>query len=131
METYTQYQEILKPAWAPPAGVFGPVWTVLYFLIAVSFITVFHKVYKKELPKIVALPFVLNIVFNLLFTPLQFGLNNMYLASADIVLVLVTLIWAMLAVYRHIRWVALINIPYLLWVIFATVLQIYITILNK
>lgn len=127
----TWYQELVKPEWAPPSYLFGPVWTVLYFIIAVSFVSVFQKVFTKQLPAIVALPFALNIIFNISFSPIQFGLQNNILAAIDISLVLITLIWAMIAIYPHMKWVALINIPYLLWVMFATVLQFTITFLNK
>lgn len=131
MQTQTWYSQLVKPSWAPPSWLFGPVWSVLYLIIFVSFGMVFYKVLNKELPFIVALPFILNLVFNLLFSPIQFGLQNNYLAALDIVLVLGTLIWAMVVIYPHIKWVALINIPYLLWVSFATVLQLTITYLNR
>ena len=61
---------------------------------------------------------------------IQFGLKNNILAAADITLVLATLIWAMIAIYPYAKWVALVNIPYLLWSLFATVLQLTITYLN-
>jgi tryptophan-rich sensory protein len=99
--------------------------------MAVSFGKVFWMAWTKELPLMVALPFALNLIFNFSFTWIQFGLKNNTLAAADILLVLGTLIWAMIAIYPHTRWVALINIPYLLWVSFATVLQLTITFLNK
>jgi len=79
----------------------------------------------------VALPFVLNLIFNFSFTYLQFGLKNNYLAAVDIVLVLATLIWAIVAIYPHTRWVAYAQVPYLLWVAFATALQLTITYLNR
>jgi tryptophan-rich sensory protein len=131
MNTYTWYQTLIKPSWAPPAWLFGPVWTVLYAIIAVTFGTVFYKAFTGKLPWMVALPFALNLVFNFAFTPLQMGLKNNLLASIDIVLVLGTLIWALVAIWPHVRWVAYVNIPYLLWVSFATVLQLTITYLNK
>lgn len=131
MNTYNWYSTLIKPTWAPPSWLFGPVWSFLYLIIAISFGAVFIKVFNKALPFSVALPFILNIVFNLAFTPLQFGLKNNLLGSIDIVLVLSTLIWAMVAIYPHMKWVALVNIPYLLWVSFATVLQISITYLNR
>jgi len=87
-------------------------------------------VYKKMIPAIVAVPFVLNLIFNAAFSPIQFQLQNNLLASVDIVLVLGTLLWAMIAVWPHAKWVALVNIPYLAWVSFATVLQITVTVLN-
>ena len=130
MDAYGSYQALVKPSWAPPSWIFGPVWTALYAIIAVSFGAVFYKVFRKEVPRVVALPFVLNLVFNLSFTYFQFGLQNNALAAADILLCLATLVWALVAVYPYARWIALVNIPYLLWVSFATILQLSITFLN-
>lgn len=130
METSLWYSMLVKPAWAPPSWVFGPVWTVLYAVIAISFGTVFYRAFTGKIPRMVALPFALNLVFNFAFTPLQFGLQSNILAAIDILLVLGTLIWAMVAVFPHIRWVAFAQIPYLLWVSFATILQLTITGLN-
>jgi tryptophan-rich sensory protein len=130
MNTYSWYQQLIKPSWSPPAWLFGPVWTFLYILIAISFGKVFWLFFQKRLPLIVALPFILNIIFNLAFTPLQFGLKNNILAAVDILLVLATLVWAMIAIYPHAQWIAYVQIPYLMWVLFATVLQFTITYLN-
>jgi tryptophan-rich sensory protein len=130
-ETSNWYAQLMKPHWSPPAWIFGPVWTFLYVLIAVSFGKVFWMYFKKQIPFLVALPFVLNLIFNFSFTPLQFGLKNNLLSAVDIVLVLATLIWAMVAIYPHARWISYIQIPYLLWVTFATTLQLTITYLNR
>lgn len=127
---YSWYDTLLKPSWSPPASVFGPVWTVLYILIAISFGTVFWQVYKKKLKASIAIPFVLNLIFNFSFTPIQFGLRSNLFAAIDIILVLATLIWAMVVIYPKLKWVALVNIPYLLWTSFATILQLTITIMN-
>jgi len=88
-------------------------------------------VLQRKIAWVVALPFVLNLVFNVAFTPIQFGLKNNVLAAVDIVLVLATLIWAMIAIYPHAKWIMYAQIPYLLWVTFATVLQLTITYLNN
>ena len=133
MDTYNWYSRLIKPSWSPPSWVFGPVWTVLYAIIFVSFGTVFYKVITGEVKWVVALPFVLNLVFNFAFTPLQFGLQNNLLAAVDILLVLGTLIWALYLVWHlapGLHWVVYANIPYLLWVMFATVLQLTITYMN-
>jgi tryptophan-rich sensory protein len=124
---YTQW---IQPSWAPASWLFGPVWSVLYVFIAISFGFVFYKVFKKEIPKLVAVPFVINLLANAAFTPVQFGLQNLPLAAFVILVVLVTIPWMMWAVYPHAKWVAYVQIPYLLWVSFATVLQLTITSLN-
>jgi tryptophan-rich sensory protein len=134
MNEYNWYQTLVKPSWAPPSWLFGPVWTVLYAIIAFSFGTVFYKAFTKKISWMVALPFALNLFFNLIFTPIQFGLKNNLLASLDILIVLGTLIWGLHVVWHatpKLRWVVYANIPYLLWGTFATCLQLTITFLNK
>lgn len=131
MNTYNWYSQLVKPSWSPPAWLFGPAWTFLYILIFISFGKVFLMAWQKQITLLVALPFVLNLIFNFAFTPLQFGLKNNLLAAIDILLILGTLIWAMAAIYPHTRWIAYIQIPYLFWVSFATVLQLTITYLNR
>jgi benzodiazapine receptor len=134
MNTQNWYLLLIKPSWAPPSWLFGPVWTFLYLIIAFTFGTVFYKVLTKELPWMVALPFALNLFFNFIFTPIQFGLKNNLLASVDILLVVITLVWALYAVWHaspELRWIVYANIPYLLWGVFATVLQFSVTYLNR
>ena len=130
MNTYSWYQQLVKPSWAPPSWLFGPVWTVLYVIIAVSFGAVFVKAIRKQIPGTVVVPFILNLIFNLAFTPIQFGLKNNPLAAADILLVVGTLLWALVEIRKYMRWVAWVNIPYLLWGLFATGLQFTVTFLN-
>lgn len=134
MNTNNWYAQLIKPTWAPPSWLFGPVWSVLYAIIAVSFGTVFYKAFTKQIPWIVALPFALNLFFNFIFTPIQFGLKNNFLASIDILLVVGTLLLALYAIWHaspELRWVVYVNIPYLFWGTFATGLQLTITYLNK
>jgi translocator protein len=130
MNSADWYLQLQKPTWAPPSIVFGPVWTVLYILILISYAHVVKLFLDKQISFMVLLPFLLNIIFNIVYTPIQFGLKNLPLATIDILLVLGTLVWALVAIYPHARWVVYINIPYLLWVMFATFLQIAILRLN-
>ena len=133
MNTYNWYSQLIKPSWAPPSSWFGPVWTVLYAIIIFSFGTVFYQAFTGKIPWKVTVPFILNLIFNFAFTPIQFGLKNNLLAGIDILLVLITLVWALTSLWRSspsLRWVVYVNIPYLLWVCFATVLQLTITYLN-
>ncbi len=130
MENYVRYQLMKKPSWAPPAHVFGFVWSILYLIIAITYGLVAYEVLVGEVPLVVVLPFVLNLLFNILFTPIQFGLKNNVLALLDIMLVLLTLVWLMTAIYPYFPIVAYANIPHLLWVLFATFLQATMTKLN-
>ena len=129
--TYNWYSTLVKPSWAPPSYLFGPVWTFLYTIIFISYGYVGYMYYTKKIPFIVVLPFILNLIFNFAFSPIQFGLKNNVLASVDILLVLGTLVWALWAIHPYFPWVTYINIPYTLWVSFATVLQITVTYLHK
>jgi tryptophan-rich sensory protein len=130
-DTYLWYQTLIKPSWSPPSWLFGPVWTVLYTIIAITFGIVLYKAFAGKIPRIVALPFILNLIFNAAFTPLQFGLKNNLLASIDISLVVGTLIWSFIAIWPYARYVVFANIPYFMWGTFATVLQFTITYLNR
>jgi len=130
MDQSRWYEALVRPEWAPPAWLFGPVWSVLYAIIFVTFGYVIYQYFKGLIPFLVVLPFVLNIIFNIAFTPLQFGLQNNLLALIDIILVLTTLIWALIVIYPFASFVTYANVPYLLWVLFATVLQATITYLN-
>jgi translocator protein len=129
-DAYNWYQLLIKPAWAPTSSLFGQVWSVLYVIIIITFGLVFYKAATGHLPWLVALPFALNLIFNIAFTPIQFGMKNNYLASIDVVLVVASLIWALTAIWPYMRWILYANIPYLLWGAFATVLQFTITWLN-
>lgn len=129
-KTYNWYSHLKKPSWAPPGWIFSPVWTFLYIIIAVSFGWVFILAWQGRVDYIATLPFILNLIFNFSFTPIQFKLRNNFLASIDILLVLGTIIWMMSCAYPCSSWVIYAQIPYLLWVSFATVLQLTITYLN-
>jgi tryptophan-rich sensory protein len=78
----------------------------------------------------VSVPFAINFVANLIFTPIQFGLRNLPLASVDILVVWTTIIGTLIVTWPHYRWVAVAQVPYLIWVSLATVLQLSITWMN-
>lgn len=131
MKERPQYANYKKPSWAPPGWLFGPVWTVLYVLIAISYGYTAFLFFTGRIDFLILLPFMLNLIFNLAFIPIQFGLRNFALAAIDILLVLATLAWMLVAIYPYAPWVAYINGPYFAWVCFATVLQLTITFLNR
>jgi tryptophan-rich sensory protein len=127
---YTNYADYIKPTWAPPSWLFGPVWTFLYIIIAISFGYVFYLYFKKEIKFAVLLPFILNLIFNFLFTPIQFGLQNYVLGGLDVLLVFITLIWALKKIYKINKKVFYWNLIYLAWVSFATILDLTVIYLN-
>ncbi len=125
------YAQLKKPSFAPPSWLFGVVWTVLYIIIALTFGSVFYRYVLGMLSGMVALPFLLNLVFNVIYSPIQFRLKNNPLALLDVILVVATLIWALVAVYPYSHVIAGANLPYLLWGTFATILQASVTWLNR
>jgi tryptophan-rich sensory protein len=124
------YNALTKPAWTPAPGTIGTIWQILYPIILISFGFVFVQAFRGKVPWVVALPFAINLVANLIFTPIQFGMRNLPLAALDIAVVWVTIVWCIVAVWPHYRWVAIAQIPYLIWVSIATVLQFSITWMN-
>ena len=127
MDNRQWYSKLNKPKWSPPSYLFGIVWPILYVLIIISFGFVFINIYRGNIPFIIVLPFILNIILNILFSPIQWGLKNNVLATIDILLMLITLIWIMVSIYTYYQWITYIQIPYLLWISFALVLQFEIT----
>ena len=124
------YNSLAKPGWTPAPSTIGQIWQILYPVILASFGFVYVQAIRKKLPWRVALPFAINLVANLIFTPIQFGMRNLPLAAVDILIVWATLIWMMAVVWRHYRWVAMAQVPYFVWVSLATVLQLSITSMN-
>ena len=125
------YNALQKPSWTPPGSTIGMIWSVLYPILFGSIAFVAVQAIRRRLPWPVLIPFGVNLVSNVIFTPIQFGLRNLELAAVDILIVWGSIIWMMLAVWRHYRWVTFAQVPYLLWVTTATVLQLSITWLNR
>lgn len=129
-EQQSWYRQLNKPDWAPDEKLFGQVWSVIYPIIIAANIYVLVLLYQGKITWLIALPFWLNLFFNILFTPIQFGLRNNILASVDIVLVLATCLWAMAVIWPHSKVIFALFVPYIIWVGFATVLQLVITAKN-
>ena len=124
------YNSLAKPSWTPAPSTISLIWMILYPIILISFGFVFVQMFRGKVGWPVALPFAINLVANLIFTPIQFGFRNLPLATVDIVIVWATIIWMMFSIWSHYRWVAVAQVPYFIWVSLATVLQLSITAMN-
>lgn len=124
------YDNLNKPAWTPGGDVISTIWTILYPIIFITYGIVFYKIYKKKIPKKFIWPFLINLGANFLFTPILFGLKNLPLSTADILIVWVTIILTIKILWKKEKTLALLQVPYLIWVSIATYLQISITLLN-
>ncbi len=124
------YESLYKPTWTPDPATISLIWQILYPIIAFSFSYVFLRAIRGKIPWSVALPFAINLVANLAFTPIFFSLRSLVLSSVDIVVVLATLVWGMVMLWNFHRWIVFLLSPYLIWVVIATYLQFAITQMN-
>lgn len=111
-----------KPSFTPPNYIFGPTWTVLYILVAISLYLAWTNAGKEK--RKVAIVFGSNLFLNTLWSVLFFGLKSPLLAFVDIILLWTTIILMMKVSYKLDRRVALLLAPYLIWVTFAAVLNL-------
>jgi tryptophan-rich sensory protein len=125
------YQSLAKPSWTPTPRTIGLILQILYPIIIATFGYVFVQATRGRLPLVVVLPFAINLVANLIFTPIQLGNGKSPLATGDILVIWGTKIWMMLAIWPHYRWVAAAQVPYFFWVSIATVLHRSITWMNR
>jgi tryptophan-rich sensory protein len=130
MDWLTWYNSLAKPLWTPSPATIALIWQVLYPIILITFGFVFVQATRRKVPWPALLPFAINLLANLAFTPIQFGLRNLPLASLDILIVWATIPWLAFSIWRHHRWVSLAQAPYFVWVSIATVLQLSITAMN-
>lgn len=125
----TWYQEINKPFFNPPNWIFGPVWTILYFLMGVSFYLIWQKGINKNTQKAVMF-FALQLFLNFLWTFLFFGARMFYLAFIEIVMLWVAIVLTIINFKKISPKAAYLLIPYPVWVTFASLLNLSIAILN-
>lgn len=116
------YATLALPAWAPPASLFGPVWTALYALMALAaFLAWRERGWRAATPALTL--YLLQLGLNTLWSWLFFGWKQGALAFADILLLLVLIIATLIAFWRIHKFAACMLLPYLAWVGFATVLN--------
>lgn len=120
------YASLDRPPFAPPSEVFGPVWTVLYVMIAVSGWLAWRASGFDRTQAVYAV----QLALNLAWTPLFFAADLYVLALVDIVLLAVAIVLTIAGFRRHSTAAALLLVPYLGWVCFATALNAGIVVLN-
>ena len=124
------YAELNKPSWNPPAWVFGPVWTLLYAMMAVAAWLVWRKGGWREQGRALGL-FLLQWLLNALWTPVFFGMHRPGLAFAEIILLWLVLAATLRSFWRVRKAAGVLLAPYLAWVSFAAVLNSAIWWLNR
>ncbi len=126
----TWYASLNKPIFSPPNWIFGPVWTILYFMMGVSLYLVLKKGWqKKEIKHAVAF-FLIQLALNFIWTPIFFGLRSPLWGLVTIVTLWTYIALTMKNFYPISKTAFYLLIPYLLWVSFATALNASILFLN-
>lgn len=115
------YQNLDRPAWQPPGAVFGPVWTVLYVLIAIAATLSFRDVGGPRRRIVLGL-FAANLALNLAWTWIFFQGHAPVAAGIEILFLLATIVGLFRLVRPHNRTAAYLLVPYGLWVTFASAL---------
>ena len=130
------YADAEKVAWSPPNVLFGPVWTVLYALMAIAAWLVWREKDRTDVRRPLTL-YVIQLVLNAVWTPIFFGLYPfvgvaaLWVAAVVIVAIDVAVLITMLAFWRVRKVAAVLLIPYWAWVLFATTLNIGIAVLQS
>jgi translocator protein len=123
------YAQLARPAWAPPASVFGPVWTVLYVLMAVAAWLVWREAGSAGRAGALTL-YVGQLILNALWSVLFFGQHLGLLAFIDILVLLALIVATSIAFWRVRKISAALLVPYLIWVSFASILNYAVWQLN-
>lgn len=126
----TWYATLNKPFFAPPNWIFGPVWTLLYLLMGISFYLIWKQGWGKKKTKSAGRYFLAQLVLNFLWSPIFFGLRSPSLGLIVIIAMWALIVMTMKTFYSLSRLAFYLLIPYLLWVSFATLLNAAIVVLN-
>jgi translocator protein len=124
------YAMLNKPSFNPPNYLFGPVWTMLYVLMGISLFLVWKSSQGKSRNKAIVI-FMIQMTLNFAWTFLFFYFHWLGFALIEILLLWITITLMILTFYRIDKTAALLQIPYLLWVTFASILNGAIWLLNK
>ncbi len=124
------YAGLAKPSWNPPNWIFGPVWTALYLMMAVSAWKVWRKGGFEAQRRPLGI-FLTQLVLNVAWSPIFFGLHNPGLAFAEILLLWTAIVATLRAFLRVDRIAGMLLAPYLAWVTFASVLNFALWRLNS
>ncbi|MBK8329947.1 MAG: tryptophan-rich sensory protein [Bacteroidetes bacterium] len=119
------------PSWNPPSYLFGPVWTLLYFLMGVSFWLIWKSTAPDKQKKYAMIVFFVQLVLNFLWSFIFFNLHSPFFALINILLMLIAISMTMYYFSFISRIASWLLLPYLLWVCFATVLNFSIWSLNS
>jgi benzodiazapine receptor len=124
------YETLNRPPFNPPNWLFGPVWTTLYILLGISLFLIWKQSASKE-RNLAIFVFLLQQVLNFGWSFIFFYFNMIGFALIEIILLWISIIIMLVLFYKIKPMAAYINIPYLIWVTFATILNASYYLLNR
>lgn len=126
----TWYAALAKPSFNPPSWVFAPVWTALFLLMGIAAFLVWKRGWEKREVRIALGIFGGQLILNILWSALFFGLHSPLAAFIEIIILWLAILWTILAFRKISRTAAWLLVPYILWVSFASVLNFSLMLLN-
>jgi benzodiazapine receptor len=117
------YRSLQKPSWQPPDWAFGPAWTVIYALAAISGVIAWRDANSQQQRETMLMLFALNAFLNVLWSLLFFRLRRPDWALFEVGLLWLSVLLLIVVLGRYSRTAALLLVPYLLWVSFASTLN--------
>ena len=129
------FPTLVKPWFSPPSWLFGPVWTMLYFLMGLSLYIVWNykteTISKQKYKKQFFILFGIQLILNALWSFLFFGLKSPISGLIDILFLDIAVITTIIYANRVSKYAAVLLAPYMAWIIFATLLNFEIALLNN
>ena len=130
VDTSTYYSQLIKPSFAPPSYVFPIAWSIIFILMGISYYII-NKNNDKQKVKDALFYYYLQLALNFVWSILFFGLDLRFTSMVDIILLLGVVIIMMLKFYKIDKRALYLNILYVLWLLYAGVLNYFIWIINR
>ncbi len=125
----SSFSGVVQPVFVPPSFVFIVVWIVLYTILGISFYLILRSKESRDRKRSIILYFV-NLVFNYLWVVWFFNLKLFLFAYIWLIMLIGITIVMIYFFYRVNKWAGIINVPYLFWLVFASIINIYVFYLN-
>jgi len=127
----TWYASLQKPPFNPPNWIFGPVWTTLFIMMGVAAFLVWDKGLEKKEVRVALAIFGIQLLLNVFWSVLFFGMQSPLYAFIDIIALWASILATIIYFYKISATAGYLLIPYILWVSFASILNLSIAILNR
>lgn len=129
-EITTWYTTLAKPSWTPPNWLFGPVWTMLYALMAIALYLVWKEGLERKDVKVALIIFTAQLILNILWSVIFFGYHSLLGGVISIIILWIAILVNIIVFYRISKPAGLLLVPYIAWVSIASYLNYSVYLLN-